>query len=332
MFYIQSKINKDTYYVRLGRIQMNRLFEILYILLQRRCVTAKELSERFEVSVRTIYRDVDALSMAGIPVYMKKGRYGGIYLLDNFVMDKSLVSLEEQKDILTALESVSLVENGHNEAVINKLRSVFNVKQTNWLSMDFSDWSNQRQEMYENLKYATINYKKLHFNYYNREGIASRRYVCPLQLWFKDYTWYLKAYCLEKEDIRIFKLIRMQQVEVSQESFEKDYPRLQECLEHYERNENEPGNNFYQPLKNSNTISIKLWIDKCKAYQVYDIYDEAIITRLKDGNFIIQGCILLDEWVYRTILSFGPYAKVLEPASLQKSVKQMLHDSYQLYV
>ena len=108
---------------------MNRLFEIVYILLKKKCITATELAEKFEVSVRTIYRDLDALSLAGVPIYTKKGRNGGIYLLDNYVFDRSLVSKEEQKDILAALESMEEVEKGSAEAILSKLSSFFQVGQ-----------------------------------------------------------------------------------------------------------------------------------------------------------------------------------------------------------
>lgn len=311
---------------------MNRLFEIVYLLLQRKCITAKELAKRFEVSVRTIYRDIDALSMAGVPVYMKKGRYGGICLLENYVMDKSLVSVKEQKEILAALESMSAVEQGQNEEVLNKLRCVFNIQQTNWLAMDFSDWSNLRQKLYEDLKKAIIHHKKILFDYYNRGGIVSKRCVCPLQLWFKDYTWYIKAYCLDKQDIRVFKLVRMQEVNVLEEDFEENYFTYEKILKEYDRKdkiEQQESSKITNIQKN--IIHLKLWIDKCQGYQVYDFFDETVIHKLEDGNFIVQETFEEDEWVYKTILSLGPYAKVLEPESLQDKIKSMLKQMYDMY-
>lgn len=89
---------------------MNRLFEIVYILLDKQTITAKELSKRLEVSVRTIYRDIEALSASGIPVYMSKGRGGGIHLLDQFVLNKSILSKHEQKEILTALQGLKEIK------------------------------------------------------------------------------------------------------------------------------------------------------------------------------------------------------------------------------
>ena len=92
-------------------MQINRLFEIVYILLERKTITAKELAERFEVSTRTIYRDIEILSQAKIPVYANKGNGGGIGLLEDYVLDKSVLSEEEQNQILFALQSMEKISN-----------------------------------------------------------------------------------------------------------------------------------------------------------------------------------------------------------------------------
>ena len=88
-------------------MQINRLFEIVYILLDKKTITAKELSERFEVSIRTIYRDVETLSISGIPIYTSKGKGGGISLIEDFVLNKSVLSEKEQNEILMSLQSLN---------------------------------------------------------------------------------------------------------------------------------------------------------------------------------------------------------------------------------
>ena len=106
-------------------MQESRLFQILYHLLQHSQATAPQLAEKLEVSVRTIYRDIDALSSAGIPVYTEAGRNGGIHLMEDFVLDRSLLSKQEKQEILSALQSLSAV--GHDLAILEKLSGLFGI-------------------------------------------------------------------------------------------------------------------------------------------------------------------------------------------------------------
>lgn len=174
---------------------INRLLSIIYILMNKGTVTATELAERFEVSVRTIYRDVDALSMAGIPIYTTKGRGGGISLTEQFVLNKMLVSKKEQKQILAALTSLRETGVREEEEILQKLGDFFMEKPDNWVAIDFSDWSGRRQALFAQIKDAVLNRHVILFDYYGQHGEMNRRCVEPVQLLFKEYTWYLRAFC-----------------------------------------------------------------------------------------------------------------------------------------
>lgn len=91
-------------------MQNNRIFDITYHLLNHEHVTAKMLSEKFNVSVRTIYRDIDRMSQVGIPVYTERGKGGGISLLSDFVLSKVLLDVDERKSILQALQTTEAVK------------------------------------------------------------------------------------------------------------------------------------------------------------------------------------------------------------------------------
>lgn len=119
-------------------MQESRLFRIVYYLLDKGRATAPELAEHFEVSVRTIYRDIDTLGGAGIPIYAETGRNGGIYLMKGFVLDKAVLSDEEKQEILLAMQSLSIAQN--NDEIIRKLSAIFNLNTDNWLEIDFSRW------------------------------------------------------------------------------------------------------------------------------------------------------------------------------------------------
>lgn len=118
----------------------NRLFEIVYILMQKRKVTAKELAERFEVSTRTIYRDIETISCANIPVYMTKGKEGGIGLLDGYVFNKAILSNEEQDQILFALSSLDKMNVQDEKDILDKMSLFFNKDVNDWIRIDFSSW------------------------------------------------------------------------------------------------------------------------------------------------------------------------------------------------
>lgn len=214
---------------------VNRQLEMIYILMKKGTVTAQELAQHFEVSMRTVYRDVESLSMAGIPVYANRGKGGGIRLMERFVLDKLLLSEEEQRQILAALTSLretrALVG---EEEILKKLETFFRTETFDWVAIDFSDWSGRRGELFEQIKEAILKRKVLEFDYYGQYGDMSHRQVEPLQLLFKEYTWYVRAYCRSREALRLFKVLRMKRVEMTGEIFEPG-KRHQESAKERER-------------------------------------------------------------------------------------------------
>ena len=199
---------------------VNRQLEMVYILMNKGSVTAEELAERFEVSTRTVYRDIDSLSMAGIPVYANRGKGGGIRLMEHFVLDRRLLSKEEQGRILAALASLRETGASQDIRILEKLETFFKAEPLDWVAIDFSDWSGRRGELYGQIKEAILGRHVMAFDYYGQHGDMMRREVEPIQLLFKEYTWYVRAYCRIRGAMRLFKVLRMKRVEVLEESFE----------------------------------------------------------------------------------------------------------------
>ncbi|WP_300802526.1 WYL domain-containing protein [uncultured Acetatifactor sp.] len=199
---------------------VNRQLEMVYILMNKGSVTAEELAERFEVSTRTVYRDIDSLSMAGIPVYANRGKGGGIRLMEHFVLDRRLLSKEEQGRILAALASLRETGASQDIRILEKLETFFKAESLDWVAIDFSDWSGRRGELYGQIKEAILGRHVMAFDYYGQYGDMMRREVEPIQLLFKEYTWYVRAYCRIRGAMRLFKVLRMKRVEVLEESFE----------------------------------------------------------------------------------------------------------------
>lgn len=294
----------------------NRLFEIVYILMQKKKVTAKELANRFEVSTRTIYRDIEILSRANIPIYMSKGKDGGIGLLEEYVLNKTILSEEEQNQILFALQSLDKM-NGQNEKdILKKMSIIFNKKIDDWIKIDFFSWSkdNAQEKRFEIIKSAILNKQLIEFTYYNSNGKASKRIVEPLQIWFKDKAWYLISYCRLKEDYRIFKIARIKEIKILEKYFERELPK-------------EKDKKGYQ-LK---SIELEIEISKEMAYRVYDEFEDEEIIKKENGNFIVKVEYPENEWVYGYILSFGEYAKVLSPNHAKAIIKDKLEKTLKNY-
>ncbi len=299
-------------------MQINRLFEIVYILLDKKLITAKELAERFEVSIRTIYRDIDVLSDAGIPIYMSKGKGGGISLLDNYVLNKSILSDSEQKEILAALQGLNAIHYPEVDNVISKLGLLFNKEDDyNWVDVDFSHWGETNRNKFNLIKTAIINKKVINFDYLSSYGSNSNREVEPIQLWFKDKTWYLKAFCLEKQAYRIFKLTRMKEVKLTDHSYEK---------RPFKEDSSSAGREV-----NFNLVELTLQLDKSVAYRVYDEFNENSISINEDGSFEVTVSYPESDWVYGYILSFGNAAKVIEPGYVRDIIVKRLEDTLKQY-
>ena len=292
----------------------NRLFEIVYILMQKRKTTAKELADRFEVSMRTIYRDIETLSGANIPIYASKGKDGGIGLLDEYVLNKTILSEEEQNQILFALQGMKKVKGQDEKDILTKLSILFNKKINDWIKIDFSNWGNLQEERFDMIKSAILNKQLVQFTYYNSKGEESKRIVEPLQIWFKDKSWYLISYCKLKQDYRIFKIARIKEVNMLQEHFERELPK--------EKNEK----------YNFKTIELELEINKAMSYRVYDEFESKEITKKEDGNFIIKVKYPENEWVYGYILSFGEHIKVLSPIKVKNIIKDKLEKTLKNYL
>ncbi len=300
-------------------MQVNRLFEIIYILLSKKTVTAKELAEHFSMSQRTIYRDLDTLSLAGIPIYTEKGKGGGIRLLPGFVLNKSLLSEAEQNEILSALQGLSAVKTVDTESVLKKLSTIFNKSATNWLEVDFSDWSYQNGGKFNALKTAILEQRIAEFDYYSTYSGETHRRIEPIQLWFKSRAWYVKGFCLTRQEVRLFKLSRVKHLTVSGEHFEK-------------RDLLADPTNLSLGERQKQEVALKLKIAPEMAYRVMDEFDGCETAKLPDGSFIVSVTWPEDDWVYGTILSYGGYIEVLEPEHIREIIKEKAEKIVKTYL
>lgn len=274
-------------------MKVNRHFEIIYILLDKKRITARELADHFEVSTRTVYRDIDVLSSAGIPIYASKGKGGGISLLEGYVFNASLFTKTERADILSGLQTLAGTNLPDAEKVLKKAAHVFKWDKNNWMDIDFSPWGSRKKEkqLFFLLRDSIIHQFKIQFTYFNSNGIKSERKVEPYQLLFKQNAWYLSGYCLEKETFRVFKISRMRQTDATDETFiSQPFPVGIETAERE---------------ASQSSIPVSLQISSSGAYRVYDEFDEDAITRNINGSFLVDVHLPDGPWLDSYLLSFG---------------------------
>lgn len=283
---------------------VNRLFDILCLLLDQGRVTAPELAERFEVSVRTIYRDIDALSAAGIPVYAAQGRKGGISLLEGYVLDRAYFTPEEQRRLLTALNSMPREVAGARET-LSKLSALFRQDAPDWLLVDLSGWGagEGNGATFEQLRRAIQNKYPITFRYVGANGTSQDRRVLPARLVFKSRAWYLQGFCLAREDYRTFKVGRMLDLSVDPEPFGRTL--------------SPPPVDLAEPSALPFCVPLRLQFAPWMAHRVYDEFDPSAIQPLEDGSLLVQVTFPEDQWLYGYLLSFGAAVEVLEPAQIR---------------
>jgi predicted DNA-binding transcriptional regulator YafY len=305
-------------------MKIDRLLAITTILMNKGSVTAKSLAERFEVSTRTVYRDVDVLSAAGVPVFTSKGSGGGISLMEGFAFDKMLLSGQESESILLALQTLQAVRYPEVEQILNKLGALFkNSPVTNWVEVDFSPWGSGTEEIekFNLIRQAILKRNSLEFDYVGTGGHRSARSANPMKLQFKGKAWYLWAWCRIKKDFRSFRITRMRNVRLLSETFEPK-TNTEEC-----REDTESGTENYRPMT-------KLWLKfKPRAeHRLYDDYDDEMIKHNQDGTMEIILHFPEDEWVYGYLLSFGPDLEVVEPEHIRNILLERMQEAIKSYI
>ncbi len=299
-------------------MQESRLFRIIYYLLDKGKSTAPELAEKFEVSVRTVYRDIDIISSMGIPVYAMQGKGGGITLLDNFVLDKSLLSTREKEQILMALQGIIATEPNNSDELLTKLGSLFQTKNTNWIEVDFSNWvkRNPSQDIFQLMKSAIFSRNVISFQYFSSNRESTKRRVEPLKLVFKSKDWYLYGFCLIRNDYRFFKLTRIREMEIQAEVYSREIPST--C-------------SIGKQMDIQNAIAVTLKFDQDMAFRVYDEFAEGV-TEDKQGNLYVRTNLPDSDTLYSYLFSFADSVEIVEPENIREQVKNKLAAMQKKYV
>lgn len=264
-------------------MSVSRQFKLVHLLLERGRMTAGELAEQLEVSPRTVLRDVDALSAAGVPVYTTQGSGGGVALMDGYALDRAALTGEERQQLLAALAALPGQE---GEGALARLSALFGQREGDWLRVHLTRWGppGQDDETFRLLREAILERRALRFAYDSSRGETLPRHVLPARLVFMGQAWYLQAFDLDLEDYRAFRLTRI-------------LPPV------------EPGELFHRKLSPPELgpegdipplfrVEAALRFSPAAARRVYDEFSREAITPLPDGSLRVDAVFPEDGRLY----------------------------------
>ena len=300
-------------------MKLDRLLGILTILLQNESVTAPYLSQKFEVSRRTIGRDVDALCLAGIPIITRQGGGGGISIADGYKLDKSVLTADELSSIIAALKGIgSVSEKSQIERTLDKLGVKTDTMESlrEPVVINLATYhKGSLTDKIELIKKAILEHHMIEFDYYYEKG-TSRRHIEPYFVVFQWAAWYVFGFCSDSQGWRMFKLSRLWNLLLSNEIYiPREIPP-----EKRDFNINMPDD---KPLVALFDPSVK--------YQLIDTYGLNCYTETEEGQLRLETGYANHGFIISWLLSFGAKVKVLEPNDIVNEIREISHKISELY-
>ena len=308
-------------------MKVDRLVSMIMILLDKKRVGAQELADMFEVSPRTIYRDIDTINMSGIPVFSTSGVGGGFEIMQEYKIDRKVFSTADLSAILMGLSSLSSMIRGDD--LVNALAKVKSFipadrakdieLKANQVCIDLSPWmgNSNIQPYLEIIKTALQESRLLSFEYADRYGNKTARTAEPYQLVLKDSHWYLQGYCHMRNDFRLFKISRMSNMQIQEASFTpRDYQK--------------PLLDFADILA-AMQKDIKIRIHKSVMDRVLDYCTYEHFSPDGDEHYIVSFPFIENDYYYNILLGFGDKCECLEPLLIRTEMKRRIQDIAKIY-
>lgn len=310
-------------------MKLDRLLSIVILLINKRKVLAKDLAEMFDVSVRTIYRDIDAINQAGIPIVTYQGTNGGIGITDGYRLEKNLLTSDDLVSIVTALRSMSVAYHDSNiEVLLKKIKGLipqnevhtFEAK-SQQIFIDFAPWGNEflLKGIFETLKSSIDSCKLVSFNYYSARGEAVRRSVEPHTLVLKGQKWYLYAFCTLRNAFRFFKLSRIRDINVENSEVVRKEISLNEV----------PWDSEWQ--KSNSMVNLVIRFEEKVKVLAEEWFGIEKLLADGEGKYLVEIAFPEDDWLYGFILSFGSNVEVLEPLHMRQKIEEISERIGSLY-
>ncbi|MWV46381.1 WYL domain-containing protein [Paenibacillus sp. HJL G12] len=292
-------------------MKIDRLLAMTVLLLNRGRISAKELGERFGVSTKTIYRDMDTLSLAGIPVMAHQGTSGGFEMMSHYTISRQFLTLDEISSVFSAVKGVKAAMDDRTlDQLLDKVGSLLqrsdqtmDAGMAQGLLFDLNPWGQAKgtRDKVSLLRQASNESRKVNMHYINMNGAEGWRIVEPGRLILKGNVWYLQAFCTSREDFRIFRVSRILDMKVLPEAFE---PRELPPLEAYEWN---------PEWSSKDHQAVTLRFSPKVRHRVADSFSPEQISVQGDGSLLVKSGFPLDEWFYGMVLSYGDQIVVEAP-------------------
>ncbi|WP_339217551.1 YafY family protein [Paenibacillus sp. FSL W7-1332] len=299
--------------------KVERLISIIMILLKKDIVSTKEFAQLFNVSKRTILRDMETLSLSNIPIYSVHGIHGGYGIMDEYKVDKRLLSSSDLENILTALGGLEqILISEEVEVTIKKIEAMVSpLSLKGSVRLSFYDWEG-RSEILQTLKTcqeSILGKKLISFDYIDKNGMITNRIVEPYQLHYSETSWYLKGFCLHRQSYRAFKLSRIDNLNMNEDTFKpRDYALEQETTR-------------YQPQ----LVAIKALISPSIKDQFIERYGRKSISIYNSEYFLATIYVPQNHIGFQFLAGFGTNLEIVEPESYVEEFRNYLYKMVEKY-
>lgn len=306
-------------------MKLERLISIIYKLLNHEVLSASLLAEEYQVSQRTIYRDIDVICAAGFPVVSYQGTKGGYGIMDGYKMDRSLLGSYDVNALVTVLKGLSTVfEDQRAQGTIERLQTIGPAHETTSLAVDFETGRGDPAAL-RHLRTAITQRNIIRFDYINARNEHTTRDLEPLRLHFKYRNWYLYGFCQSRAEYREFKLSRMMNLVLTQDTFQPHH-EVQEasaCPAH------ERWQDWQDQLED-----VVIRVGPQGLAEAMDQFPQVDRQFHDDGSMTMTLPVyqpLSARWLWSILLSFGGDAEVLEPPALRSIIREQLQKALQHY-
>lgn len=304
-------------------MSVDRLMSLMLILTTKGTVTAEELSNHFEVSIRTIYRDMDKLCQAGVPISAISGVGGGFKIMDGYSIDDLFINKNEMQPLLEVMDNLNVLfgkNNSFNDIVL-KMRNTYDKKfKSRTLNINLSHFSMEeelKQYLYE-INKAIEHSKVLEFEYINRRMEREKRVVEPIYIAYTEGQWYLAAFCRRRNDYRKFKLVRIRELKVNGEFRKREIDK--DTLE-----------KIFDEGFLKKSINLTLRFSERIGDQLEEYFDKKDIIKEEDGRSLVNANFPREEGLIKFILSFGNDCEILYPKEVREEIKNYIKNLLEVY-